>query len=124
MNVAEKWEAARHLFRTYVTALPRLAYRSSLSLLLDPRGAQKFLHQVLSAQDLEATIPVLGSVAIADLLPGEADPQIRGSYHLQRSSDTRILLELVTLAYLMQVLRPRRYLRSALLSVGRHGCWH
>ncbi len=108
MNVAEKWEAARHLFQTLVTALPRLAYRSSLSLLIDPRGAQKFLHQVLGAQDLEANDPVLGSVEITELIPGEADPQIRGPYHLHRSSDTRILLELVTLAYLMQVLRPRR----------------
>ena len=81
---------------------------SSLSLLIDPRGAQKFLHQVLGAQDLEANDPVLGSVEITELIPGEADPQIRGPYHLHRSSDTRILLELVTLAYLMQVLRPRR----------------
>ena len=95
MTLAGKWEAAMHLFRTYVTALPRLAYRSTFSLVLDPRGAQKFLHQVLSAQDLEEDCPVLGSAAIADLLPGEADPQIRGSHHVQQSSDTRILLELI-----------------------------
>ena len=102
-----KWQAAKHLLQTYVTALPRIVYRSSLSLIVDPSGSQKFLHQALSAQDLEADDPVLGSVTIPDLLRGEAEPKILGPYHLHRSSDTRILLELVALAYFMQVLRPR-----------------
>ena len=92
MSVTGKLEAVRYLFQTYVTALPRLAYRSSLSLLLDPKGAQKFYHQVLGAQDLEADDPVLGSIEITDLIPGEAEPQIRGPYHLRRTSDTRILV--------------------------------
>jgi hypothetical protein len=64
-----KLGAARHLLQTYVTALSSIVYRSSLPLIVDPRESQKFLHQVLSAQDLEADDPVLGSVAIADLLP-------------------------------------------------------
>lgn len=106
--MAAKWEAARYLLQTFVTVLPRLAYRSSLSLLLDPQGAQKFYHQVLGAQDLEADDPVLGSIDVTELIPGEAEPQMRGPYHLRRTSDTRIFLELVALAYLMQVLRPRR----------------
>lgn len=99
--------AAEHLFQTYVTALPRIVYRSSLSLFVDPRGSQKFLHQVLSAQDLEADDHFLGSAWITDLLPGEAQPKISGSYHIYQSGATGILLELVALAYLMQVLRPR-----------------
>ena len=43
--------------------------------MLDPRGAQKFYHQVLGAQDLEADDPVLGSIEITELIPGEADPK-------------------------------------------------
>ncbi|MFA4902757.1 MAG: class I SAM-dependent methyltransferase [Desulfobaccales bacterium] len=107
MSLESKMATLKHLLYTWMTALPRIAYRSTLSLTLDPRGAQKFLHQVLSAQDLEADDPFLGSAWITDLLPGAAEPKIMGPYHLHRSSDTRIFLELVALAYLMQVLRPR-----------------
>ncbi len=107
VKLTGKWQAAKHLFQTYVTALPRIMFRSTFSLLLDPKGAQKFLHQVLSAQDLEADDPFLGSAWITDLLPGDAEPKFAGPYHLHRSSDTRILLELVALAYLMQILQSR-----------------
>lgn len=101
------WQTIKHFLQTYVTALPRILYRSTFSLVLEPRGSQKFLHQVLSAHDLETDDPVLRSAWITDLLPGEAEPKIIGPYHLHRSSDTRELLELVALAYLMQILRPR-----------------
>jgi SAM-dependent methyltransferase len=107
MPLGGKLGAAKHLFQTYITALPRIVYRSSLSLFVDPRGSQKFLHQVLSAQDLEADDHFLGSAWITDLLPGEAQPKISGSYHIYQTTATGIFLELVALAYLMQVLRPR-----------------
>lgn len=90
-----------------MTALPRILYRSSLSLILDPRGAQKFMNQVLNAVDLESDDPVLGSVDIQEVFEAKSDLKIVGSYHIHRSSDTRLLTELSALAAIMQALQPR-----------------
>lgn len=63
---------------------------------------------MLNAQDLESDDPVLGSADITDLLMGdEVDVHIIGPFYSRRSSDTRLLLELASLAYLMKVLKPR-----------------
>jgi predicted O-methyltransferase YrrM len=100
--------AAKHFFLTYFSALPHILYRSFLSVFFDPRGAQKFVHQVLDNLDLYAPDPILGSIEIRELVKGEADPVIVGSHHIQRAWDTRIFHELVALAYLMQVIKPKK----------------
>lgn len=106
MRVQGKLWAAVYLLRSWARAMPRIAYRSTLSLAIDPKGAQRFIHQVLNAQDLESHDKVLGSVDLLDLVQSDADPKIVGSYHCRKDSDTRRLLELASLAYLMQVLEP------------------
>lgn len=114
MSLKSKLKAGSYLIKTYMTAMPRIIYRSTFSLLLDPKGAQRFIHQILNAEDLESD-PVLGSADIADLLSftshivGEAeiDVQIVGPYYSRRSSDTRLLLELACLAYIMRALKPQ-----------------
>jgi len=88
--------------------MPRVLYRSSLSLLVDPRGAQRFLNQVLDPVDLESDDPVLGSVDVLDLLPGpRRDVHIVGPYYSRCSSDTRLLMELASLARLVHAIKPR-----------------
>lgn len=100
-------KAGSYLFKTYITAIPRVFYRSSISLLIDPEGAQCFLHQVLNAKDLETDDPVLGSADITDLIGGgKVDVNIIGSYNSRLSSNTKLLQELSSLAYLMKVLKP------------------
>ncbi len=107
MNFESVLNAGSYLFKTYITAIPRIFYRSSISLMIDPKGPQRFLQQVLNAQDLESDDPVLGSFDIDDLLGrGEVDVEFIGPYHSRRSSDTRLLQELACLAYLMRVLQP------------------
>jgi hypothetical protein len=63
--------AAIHLLVTYATALPRIIYRSTLSLVIHPKGYQTFMHQVLNAIDLESDDPVLTSADIEDLTVGD-----------------------------------------------------
>lgn len=108
VRLASASRFAKHLALTSLVALPRIAYRSSLSMFLDPRGAQKFMHQVLNAIDLEEDDRILGSKGIEELIDtGGADVQIAGPYYLQRSSDTRLLMELAGLAALVRGTRPR-----------------
>lgn len=45
--------ACIYLFVTYTTALPRIVYRTFLSPVIDPRGTQSLMHQVLDAIDIE-----------------------------------------------------------------------
>ena len=107
-------KAGSHLGKTYITAIPRIVYRSTISLLLDPKGSQRFVHQVLNAQDLESDDPVLGGATITDilnikglLLENAIDVQIIGSYYVQCSSDVRQILELASLAFIMKVIKPK-----------------
>ncbi len=109
MSLNSKLKAGSYLVKTYISAMPRIVYRSTFSLLLDPKGAQRFIHEVLNAQDLEFDDPILGSADITDLLKASilGDVQIVGPYYSQRSSDTRLLLELASLAYIMRALKPQ-----------------
>ena len=107
-NLKGKLSAVNHLVRTYLTAMPHIIYRSTLSLLSDPKGTQLFIHQVLNARDLESDDPVLGSSDVLELIGGNGtDVEIVGPYYSRRSSDTRILMELASLAITMQELKPK-----------------
>lgn len=106
MSVKNILGAAIHLFITWATALPRIIYRSTISLVIQPKGSQKFINQVLGAQDIESDDPVLGSVNIIDLVSSKVEPIIIGPYHIFKSGSTCNLLELASLAYLMQALQP------------------
>lgn len=107
MKLKTAMSALVYLAKTYSTALPRILYRTTFSLFFNPSGTQTFVHQVLNAMDLEKDDSVLGSADIEDLLPGGGDIRIVGPYYERRSSDTRLLLELACLGYLMQNLRPQ-----------------
>jgi len=91
---------------TYSRALPRIIYRSTLSCLLNPKGSQRFIHQVLDACDIEENDPVLGSVEIADLFPGTDEVILNGSFHIRAGGATQSLLELGVLAHVARSLRP------------------
>jgi predicted O-methyltransferase YrrM len=107
MGVVAKWfRVGGYLLRCWMCALPRILYRSTLSVVIDPRGALMFLHNVLDEVDLYGRDDVLGDATVSDMLQGDAEPRIIGPYHVTRSSDTRVLMELVSLAYLMQVAKP------------------
>jgi predicted O-methyltransferase YrrM len=108
MNNKIKVNAFRYLLKTWTKAMPRIIYRSTLSLLFDPKSSQRFIHQVLNAQDLESDDPVLGSVEITDLLGIHGlNVKIEGKYYIQNSSGTRLLTEIGALVYIMRVLRPQ-----------------
>lgn len=107
MSLTTKYSAVSHLVQTYLTALPSILYRTTLSLVFDPRGTQRFLHQVLNARDLECRDSVLESTDIESLLAlQDREVELVGAYYKIRASDTRSLLELACLAALVSSLKP------------------
>lgn len=107
MKLKSAISALAYLAKSYSTALPRIIYRTSLSLFLDPSGTQTFVHQVLNALDLEKDDLVLGSTDIEDLVVGGGDSRIVGPYYARRTGGTGSLLELACLGYLLQNLHPQ-----------------
>lgn len=97
----------KYLLKTYVTSLPLIVYRSSISLLLDPKGSQQFIHDVLNAIDLRDDDRILESIDVTDLVKGEyEDISIIGRFYIGRSSDTRLLSELASIAYILKTIKP------------------
>lgn len=70
MKLKSVISALVYLLRTYSTARPRVIYRCTFSLFIDPYGTQTFVNQVLNVMDLEQDDPVLGSVDVKDLFNG------------------------------------------------------
>ena len=110
MTIRSAAGSLMYLIQTYLTALPRVAYRSTLSLCLDPRGTQKFVHQVLNSQDLQTDDPILGSVEVTDWLPPPPPPNmpvtISGPYYRDVGGGIANLRELAILAYILRCLEP------------------
>ncbi len=107
MSLKTRFEAARYLIRIWATALPRILYRTTLSIAFDPNGTQQFLQQVLNAQDIEFDDPILGSVNVIDLVKSDMEPKIIGPYYNQKWGGTNNLLELSSIAYFIQALQPQ-----------------
>lgn len=97
---------ATHFAQTYIVAAPRIAYRMTLSCLFDPKGAQDFLHGCLDWRDKYTDDAVLGSADPAEILPGEEDLKLEGPYHVSSNAETRVLLEIATVAHVMRALNP------------------
>jgi predicted O-methyltransferase YrrM len=107
MLVNSKVKSITYLFRCWKRALCRIMYRSTISLFIDPKGSLQFLHTVLDGIDLYEKDNVLGDANITELVKGSAEPKIIGAYQIAKSSDTRIFMELITLAYLLQIIKPK-----------------
>lgn len=100
---------ASYFALVYSKAIPTVVYRSTLSLLLDPRGALTFGNRVLDAKDFHDDDPVLGSMDVADFLPSseKVDIKLTGAYYDRRTGGTHSLAELSTLAYIVQAAKAK-----------------
>lgn len=106
-NITNRFDLGFYLIRCWIRTFPKIIYRSTLSIIFNPRKSLVFLHQVLDNIDLYEEDKILGDIIVTDLIQGKAEPKIIGPYHIIKSSDTRIFKELVYLAYLMQVIKPK-----------------
>jgi len=102
-----KVEGVKHLFRSYLAAAPHVMYSMTLSLVIDPRKSQHFIHRTLDAIDVSRCDLVIGSSSITEIIKtplqvGGDEILITAPYYLNESSDTRNLLELSALAYLVR----------------------
>lgn len=103
---ADRLRTGVYMLRCWMRAVPMVAYRSTLAMAINPHDALAFLHHVLDEIDLCAPDHVLGDAELTEILQGDAEPRIIGPYHITKQSDTRSFMELVSLAYVMQVARP------------------
>ncbi len=96
-----------YYLKTYLTALPRIIYRSSLSIILNFKESQLFLHDVLNAQDLRLKDKFIKSVDLLEIIgENNVDIIIKGSYYDRKTSDTRDLFELANIGYLVKNINP------------------
>lgn len=103
-----KIKGAKHLLRSYFSAVPHIAYCMSICLIIDPKKSQKFIHQTLDSIDLNRIDRVLGSVSITEMIPPSNSKEsqeilISAPYYSEEGSDTRNIMELSALAYLVRM---------------------
>lgn len=100
--------ATTHFARTWLRAAPWAFWSLTAGAVTAPRRSQEVLHALLQHRDIEDPDPVLGTIEVGDLVPIEApiDIAIEGPYYSRRSSDTRLLMELASLGYLVKASRP------------------
>jgi predicted O-methyltransferase YrrM len=100
--------AATHYARTWLRAAPWTLWSITAGAALHPRQSQEVLHALLQHRDIEYPDPLLETIDVAKFLPLESpiDITIEGPYYSRRSSDTRLLMELAALAYLVKASRP------------------
>lgn len=103
MVSSRRLRQAAYLARIYLAAIPRVAYRSTLSLVLDPRGAQTFVEDVLQAVALNGSDDAELDTRTPQELWGDDDRlTVLGPWTDGRGSSTDRLVELGTLARLVR----------------------
>jgi hypothetical protein len=93
---------ARHFAASYLLVAPRILYRMTLSVLVDPKGAQKFIHDTMDAMDYASEDSVLGSVELSSIFPRGDELTMKAPFHTDTESATRSLLELGCLAHVVR----------------------
>lgn len=96
----------KYFIQCYFTAIPKVIYSSTLGLLFSPRRALEFLEAVLEEENIHCPDPVIGSKGIFEMLGEDKgmgiDITLKGTYYDFRLCDTRQLLELSSIAYLLK----------------------
>jgi predicted O-methyltransferase YrrM len=109
-----------HFSKVYLTALPRVLYRLTFSMVANRREALRFVENVLDRDDLSKPCPVLGSRATRDIFPVEGDLILdRPSQELSPGGTYRIS-ELATLAAAARFIKPAKVFEIG-THVGRTG---
>ena len=106
-NASKKARLFLYVLRCWFKAAPYAFFWITIGMFVKPRKGLELLHNVLHSLDCYSNDPMLGSVNVTDVIKGNADVKIIGQYHIHKKHDTRMLLELSTLAYLMQALKPK-----------------
>lgn len=109
-----------YFLKVYSKALPKILYRSTFSVLLNPQRALKFGQNCLNRDDLDEPCPVIGSREPWEAFPYNGDIFICGSYHDNRVGGTKLLLELAVLAAVSKSFQPRTIFEMG-THVGRTG---
>ncbi len=97
---------ASHFAASYATAIPAVMYRLTASCLLDPKGSQQFVHDVLDARDFRDPDRVLKSVNVTDIFPDNGEVTLKGRYYLSATSETSQPREIGSLAHIVRSLKP------------------
>jgi len=93
-----------YAMKVYCTAFPTVIRRLALPV-IGPKATVRFFNHILDHADYNGTDPDLGSQGIIEMLEkrsADTDISLIGPYYDRRSSDTRQLMELASLAYLVK----------------------
>ena len=106
--MSTKAEIFKQAFYSTTQGIRKLLIDGVIGLMTTPRQAVGFWGNVNEYYDLNGVDPVLSTKPIQDIIAieGEPDIYITGSYYSKKASDTRILMELAVIGYLMQALKP------------------
>ena len=103
-----KLSAITYFVKTYFTVLPELLYRFTIGTLLNPQKTQAIIHQFLNSKDLVTKDKKIKTVEVTDYINAELfDISLIGKYYISKSSETRNLKELASLAFLVKSIKPK-----------------
>ncbi|MBS4067275.1 MAG: class I SAM-dependent methyltransferase [Sulfurimonas sp.] len=101
------WAVIKYYAQLTTAVIPSLLWQITVGVFLSPKKTYRLLERILELKDLYQTDKNLPSKNINEICPG--DPNFRdiiivGNYHTERSSDTRQLKELSSIAYLCRAM--------------------
>ncbi|MBO1223358.1 MAG: class I SAM-dependent methyltransferase [Candidatus Scalindua sediminis] len=102
-----KINAFKHLLTTYMAALPKVV--EGMFNIFNPVATQRFVHNILGADDLQKNCPRLGTASILEILKSSSfeDIEIMGKYYDGRTGGTHNMLEDAILAFVCKTTKPK-----------------
>lgn len=103
----KKLVAILYFIKTYLTVLPELFYKFTIVVVLEPKKTQTIVHQLLNNKDLSVVDKRIQTIELTDYFKNTTiDISLIGKYYISKSSETRNLKELASLAFLVNITNP------------------
>ncbi|MDD2733276.1 MAG: class I SAM-dependent methyltransferase [Desulfuromonadaceae bacterium] len=105
--MSTNWAVLKQYARIFTVVVPKLLWQITFGIFITPKETYHQLERILELKDLFQQDKHLKSKSINDICSGDAnvrDVVIIGNYHTDRSSDTRQLKELSSIAFLCRAM--------------------
>ena len=105
--LGSKINVVSQLITSYFAVLPHVAYSMTVAVCIDPKSPQQFIHHTLDAIDISRADPKIDSKRIKEIVTSiksnnqPNDIKLTAPYFDVETSNTRNLIELASLAYLV-----------------------
>lgn len=105
--MSSKWAVFKYYTQIITAVVPGLLWQITFGIFISPKKTYHLLERILELKDFYRTDTSIQSKNINEICTGETsfrDVKIIGNYHTERSSDTRQLKELSSIAYLCRAM--------------------